>query len=217
MTHFPGSPKLLRGGLVLIDPGSAAVRRVIALQYNPETLSRSFQIQGIEGEGGDRSQAMRLTGPPVETISLEAELDATDALEQGDDTAAEAGLLPQLAALETLVYPTAAALKANDALAAAGTLEIAPMETPLALFVWGENRVLPVRVAEVSVTEEAYDPDLNPIRAKVSLSLRVLSVDDLGFAHKGGSLFLLHHEGKERLAGRAPSAALGTLGLGGIP
>jgi hypothetical protein len=217
MTHFPGSPKLLRGGLVLIDPGSAAVQRVIALQYNPETLSRSFQVKGVEGEAGDRSQALRLTGPPVETISLEAELDATDALEEGDDTAVEVGLLPQLAALETLVYPTAAALKANDSRAAAGTLEIAPMETPLTLFVWGENRVVPVRVTDISVTEEAYDPDLNPIRAKVSLSLRVLSVDDLGFGHKGGSLFLLHHEAKERLAGRAPSGALGTLGLGGIP
>ncbi len=217
MTHFPGSPKLLRGGLVLIDAGNSAVRRVIALQYNPETMSRSFQVKGIEGEGGDRSQAMRLTGPPVETISLEADLDATDALEDGEATAAEVGLLPQLAALETLVYPAAADLKANDGRAAAGTLEIAPMETPLVLFVWGEHRVLPVRVAEISVTEEAYDPDLNPIRAKVSLSLRVLSVDDLGFDHKGGSLFLLHHEAKERLAGRAASGALGTLGLGGIP
>ncbi len=217
MTHFPGSPKLLRGGLVLIDAGNSAVRRVIALQYNPETMSRSFQVKGIEGEGGDRSQAMRLTGPPVETISLEAELDATDALEDGEATAADVGLLPQLAALETLVYPASADLKANDGRAAAGTLEIAPMETPLVLFVWGEHRVLPVRVTEISITEEAYDPDLNPIRAKVSMSLRVLSVDDLGFDHKGGSLFLLHHEAKERLAGRAASGALGTLGLGGIP
>ncbi len=217
MTHFPASPKLLRGGLVLIDAGNSAVQRVIALQYNPETLSRSFQVKGIEGEGGDRSQAMRLTGPPVETISLEAELDATDALEDADGTAADVGLLPQLAALETLVYPASADLKANQAQAAAGTLEIAPMETPLVLFVWGEHRVVPVRVTEISVTEEAYDPDLNPIRAKVTLSLRVLSVDDLGFGHKGGSLFLLHHEAKERLAGRAASGALSTLGLGGIP
>jgi len=216
MTTFPGSPKLLNGGLVLLDPGSGAVVRVIALQYNPESLRRTLQVQGV-GEGGDRSEALRLKGPPVETLSLEAEIDATDQLEAGDATAAESGLLVQLAALETVVYPESAQIRANEERAAAGTLEIVPMQTPLTLFVWSKSRVIPVRITDFQITEEAFDPSLHPIRAKVSLTLRVLSVDDLGFTHKGGSLYLTYQQAKERLAGKAPAAVLGQLGLEGIP
>ena len=87
--------------------------------------------------------------------------------------------------LESLVYPTAAQLAAVDPQASSGTLEIAPMLAPLTLFVWSKNRIVPVRVTDFSITEEAFDPALNPIRAKVSLGLRVLSIDDLGFAHQG--------------------------------
>lgn len=50
MTSFTGSPKLLKGGIVLIDPATAQVQRIIALQYNPESLSRSLQIQGVSEE-----------------------------------------------------------------------------------------------------------------------------------------------------------------------
>ena len=67
MTSFPGSPQLLRGGLVLIDNETAAVLRIIALQYNPDTLSRSFQIKGVSAESGDHLEALRLKGPPVST------------------------------------------------------------------------------------------------------------------------------------------------------
>ena len=141
MTTFPGSPKLLKGGLVLIDPDTWAVRRIIALQYNPDTLSRTLQIQSVGSEGGDRSEALRLKGPPVETIKLDAEIDATDQLEFPDRTrrASQLGIHPQLAALETIVYPTSSQLQANNSLAQAGTLEIAPMEAPLTLFVWSKQ------------------------------------------------------------------------------
>ena len=79
MTSFPNSPRLLKGGIVLIDPDTSAVRRIIVLQYNPDTLSRTLQPQAVK-ESDDRSEAMRLTGPPVETIKLDAEIDATDQL-----------------------------------------------------------------------------------------------------------------------------------------
>src|SRR6201987_6308490 len=106
MSSFPGSPRLLKGGLVLLDPVSFAVvpGGIIVLQYNPDTLSRTLKIKGAE-EGGDRPEALRLTGPPVETIKLDAEIDATDQLEFPDQnqTAAQLGIHPQLAALETIV------------------------------------------------------------------------------------------------------------------
>jgi|SRR6185369_417806 len=218
MTSFPLAPRLLKGGLVLIDPGTAAVLRVIALQYNPDTLTRSFQIQAV-GEARDRSEALRLKGPPVETFKIDAEIDATDQLEQPDQNqkTVEMGIQPQLAALEMIVYPTTGQLQANNTLAQQGTLEIAPMESPLTLFVWSRFRIVPVRVTELSITEEAFDPRLNPIRAKVSIGMRVLSVDDLGFNHKGGSLYLMYQQQKERFAAAAASALTSTLGIGGIP
>jgi hypothetical protein len=215
VTTFPGSPPLLKGGLVLVDPESSAVERVIVLQYNPDTVSRTLQAQAAGGEGGDRSEPLRLKGPPVETIKVEAELDATDQMEVGGPAAAN-GIHPQLAALETIVYPASGVLQANDALAASGTLEIAPMQAPLTLFIWSKNRIVPVRLTDFSVTEEAFDPLLNPIRAKVSLGLRVLSVSDLGFRHKGGSLFIAYQQQKERLAGLHAGGAVSALGVEGI-
>jgi hypothetical protein len=215
----PISPRLLKGGIILLDPESGAVQRVIGLQYNPETVTRSFQAKGVGAESGDRSEALRLKGPAVETIKIEADIDATDQLEfpEQNPDAATLGIHPQLAALEMILYPTTSHLQSNNSLAQAGTLEIAPMQTPLMLFVWSRSRVVPVRLTELSITEEAFDPALNPIRAKVNLGMRVLSVDDLGFDHKGGSLYLAYQQQKEQLAGKSQGAALSTFGLGGIP
>jgi hypothetical protein len=192
------SPRLLKGGLVTIDPTSGALLRVLALQYNPDTVTRSLTPKASGSAEGDRSEALRITGPAVETISIEAELDLTDALEHPDQVAN--GLHPQLATLESLVNPTAAALQANDVLSRQGQLEIIPMQSPLTVLVWSRQRVVPVRVTQLSVTEEAFDPDLNPIRARVTLALRVLSVDDLGFDQRGGALFMTYLRNLERLA-----------------
>lgn len=221
MTTFPRSPRILKGGLVLLDPTTAAVQRIVVLQYNPDSLSRTLQVQGAGQESGDRTEALRLKGPPVETLKLEAEIDATDQLElpeQGQNrVATELGLHPQLAALETILYPSSRQVLDADRLAQIGTLEIAPMEAPLTLFIWSKTRILPVRLTEFSVTEEAFDPNLNPIRAKVSLGMRVLNVNDLGFSHKGGSLFMVYFQQKEQLAVKLAGGSFGALGIGGIP
>jgi hypothetical protein len=216
MSSFPGSPHIIKGGIVLIDPDSSAVKSIITLQYNPDTLTRTLQVKGAGEGGGNRSEALRLTGPPVETLKLEAEIDATDQMEAGDALTASVGIQPQLSILETIVYPSSAQLIANNALSQAGTLEIIPMETALTLFIWNKNRIIPVRITEFSITEEAFDPNLNPIRAKVSLGMRVLSVDDLEFAHKGGALFMSYQQNKERLAGMFRQGNLGNLGINSI-
>jgi hypothetical protein len=217
MTTFPGSPQLIKGGIVMLDPDSGQPVQTIVLQYNPDTLTRTLQAQGIGPEPGDRLEALRLKAPPLETIKLEAEIDATDQMEAGDATVAQLGIYPQLAALETMIYPTSQQLLANDSQSQTGTLEIAPMEAPLALFVWSRQRVLPVRITDFSVAEEAFDPNLNPIRAKVSLAMRVLTVNDLGFSHKGGSMFMTYLQQKEQLASSGPRGVLSGLGLTGIP
>jgi hypothetical protein len=217
MSTFPGSPRLLRGGLVLLDSETATVLKIVALQYNPDSLSRSVQIKGVSGEGGDQMEALRLKGPPVETIQLEAEMDATDQLEASDRQSVESGIHRQLAALEVIVYPTSAHLSANNRAASAGTLEIAPAQGPLTLFVFGPKRIVPVRITELSITEEAFDTALNPIRAKISLGLRVLTVDDMGFDTRGGGLFMAYLKAKEQLAQDSPAGTFGAIGINGIP
>lgn len=223
MSAFPDSPRILKGGLVLLDPVTSALVRVIVLQYNPDSLSRTLQPQatseGSGGNAGERSEVLRLKGPPVETIKLEVEIDATDQLEVAKPGALvlQSGLHPQLAALETMVYPPLSRILENHALASSGMLEILPVESPLTLFVWSASRIVPVRVTDLSITEEAFDTNLNPIRAKVSLGMRVLSVQDLGFDHRGSSIYLAYQRVKETFARIAINGTFGQLGIGAIP
>jgi len=217
VTGLTASPRLIKGGIVVADPVSLAVRRVITLQYNPETVTRTMTVQGMAASG-ERSEALRLTGPATESIKVDAELDATDQLEHPDKNATtlDVGLHPQIAVLEALINPAVNDLVAENAQAALGIIEIAPAQAPLTLFVWSAQRIVPVRITEFSVVEDAFDERLNPIRAKVTLGMRVLSVDDLGYSHPGGTVYLGHLRRKEGLASRARSADLKALGIGAI-
>jgi hypothetical protein len=210
------SPALIKGGIVLLDATTGTVIRIIPLQYNPETVSRTFHLQAIGGENADRSEAFRLKGPSVETIKVDAELDATDQLEVVNTTVTEVGLQAHLATLEMMIHPTSSQLESSNALAGSGTLEILPMEMPLTVFVWSKFRVTPFRLTDFSITEQAFDARLNPIQAKVSLGMRVLNVNDVGFDHKAGRLFMSYLRTKEQLAQRAPNGTLGALGINGI-
>jgi len=156
---------------------------------------------------------MRLKGPPIETFKLEAALDATDALDTDDPLATVSGIQPQLAALETVIYPTTSQLQQANARAQSGTLEIVPMDAPLTLFVWSKNRVVPVKITEFSITEEMFDSNLNPIRAKINLGLRVLTIDDIDFSSVAGSIYLTYQQRKEQLAASAPAGSLSAFGV----
>jgi len=198
MTTFPLSPRVLRGAIVAVDPFNP-LASVIVFQYNPETLTRSLEPQ-IGAAGGSRSEALRLKGAPRETITAEISLDATDQLEKADPKATSLGLYPQLSALEMLIYPKTSLVVANTLLALLGTIEVIAPQAPLTLFAWGPRRVVPVTIGQMTITEEAYDVNLNPIRAKVSLSLRVLNYDDLPVTNPGFGFFLAHQVLKETFA-----------------
>lgn len=199
MAFLSEANKPIRGALVAIRLPNPAPQ-VIAFQYNPQSLSRTLEAQSQGSGEGAQGEALRLTGAPVETIKLEAEIDAVDQLDAGSEAALENGIHPQLALLELLVYPSAALVVANSILMTLGTIEVIPPQAPFVLFVWGPKRILPVRITEFSITEEAYDPKLNPIRAKVSLGLRVLSYNDLARTNPGHHMFLAHHVAKEAMA-----------------
>ena len=198
MTTFPGSPRLVKGAIVGLDPFNP-LASVIVFQYNPVTVTRTVTAQA-SGDNPDQGEALRLKGPPQETIKLDVELDAADQLEKADSAATTMGVYPTLAALEMLLYPKSALMIANEALAALGMIEVIPPAAPLTLLVWGLKRVLPVRLTQFTITEEAFDPALNPIRAKVSLELLVLTFQDLGLDSPGGALHMTHQVAKEVMA-----------------
>lgn len=199
MTTFPGSPKLQKGAIIGLDP-SNPLASVVVFQYNPDTLTRTLTPQATTSSDTSRGEALRLKGPPEESITIEIEIDATDQLEKGDTSAVNMGIYPALSALEMLLYPKPSLIIANEVLAAIGIIEIIPPEAPLTLFVWGAKRILPVRMTSFSITEQAFDPNLNPILAKVSLGMRVLNYMDLGLYSVGGALFMAHQVLKEIMA-----------------
>jgi hypothetical protein len=217
VTGFPGSPRTSRGALIALDPATP-LASVVLFQYNPDELTRTLQARAAAGgglSGGGRNEALRLTGAPIETISLAVEIDAADQLETGDPLAKDLGVHPQLSSLEMLLYPKSSTVMANATLALAGSIELVPIEAPLTLLVWGRKRVLPVRLTQFSVVEQAYDPRLNPIRARVSLGLRVLSYSDLPSTSPGFHVFLAHQVTKEVMATLATESAVVTVGTSG--
>ena len=195
--------RITKGTIVLLDPQSKRVLQTIALQYNPETVTRSLQAQTIEAQQGDRSQAMRLTGPPVETIRIDAQLDAMGIIDEpGHERIVEQlGVQAQVSALESIIYPSSRYLKSVFSAAKKGVMEITPPQAPLVLFAWSPSRKgIPVRITELIIEEQFFDPNLHPIRAKVTLSMRVLNVNDIGFSDHSGQLAMTHHQRQERLA-----------------
>ncbi len=176
---------------------------IIEFQYNPEQVTRTLKPQPVSDEP-DRTEIFRLKGPPIETIRCTIDIDATNLLASSDATTLSYGIQPQLAALELLVYPTSEVLLANEALSFLGTIEILPMESMLTLFVWSKSRMTPVLITDLDITEELFDAQLNPIRAKVALGMRVLNVNDVGFLTPAGVLYMAYQIQKEALATMAP-------------
>jgi hypothetical protein len=194
------SPLVKKGALLVYEPNTGVPLNTIAFQYNPETLKRSLQPQGV-GDQPDRTEVLRLKGPAVETIHCDIEIDATDLLEQQDQTTLQYGIAPQLSTLELLVYPSSSVLIANEVLSLFGTIEILPMSSNLTVLALGPNRVAPVRLNSIEITEEQFDPHMNPIRAKVSMAMRVLNVNDVGFLTPAGAMYMAYQMNKESIAG----------------
>ncbi len=214
MSSFPGSPRLIKGAIVSIQLPSP-IPQIIIFQYNPDTLTRSLSSRGATAKNndGDKAETSRIRGTPIENISLEIELDATDQLEHPDQNKITTlmGIYPQLASLEMILYPKLTGILLNAALNAAGVTQITPMETPFTLFIHGQKRVLPVKLTELRITEQAHDTSLNPIRAKISLGLQVLSYSDFKMSHPGYYVFMAHHALKEAMSIVGTVSGLGSI------
>lgn len=200
MGSFPGSPRTLSGAIVAVDPLSP-LSRIVVFQYNPDQVTRTLRPRGAPAEQQvGPADAHRVWGAPIETVTMTVEIDGTDQLETGDPVTAATGIAPQLAALEMLLYPSSTLVIANSAMLLAGTIEILPPEGPLTVLVWGPGRAVPVRLESLTITEQAFDVALFPIRASVELSVQVLSYNDLPPTDPGYALFLAHQVLKESMA-----------------
>jgi hypothetical protein len=214
-SDFPRSPKLLKGALVVFEAVVPIPTNIIAFQYNPDSVSRTFQQQQDPSRGDPRRNAgdTQHVLPPTESLRMSVELDATDQLEDANPLAIATGLHPTLAALELLLYPPSTDIILGKILSAVGSARISPAKAPLVLLVWGPLRVIPVRVDSVSITEEAFDQLLNPIRAKVELGLRTLTEKEL---KKAGPPFdtiaLVNQIAKEVLARTAAFTSVMEIG-----
>lgn len=210
------STVLQKGALVtLLAPHYQQIETSIAFQYNPESLNRtiSANLAYVERNRGRRDRAatrgapsneiLLLKGAPREEISLSIVIDGIAQLHEGDKTVLEQGIYPQLSALELLLYPKSDVIKNSNQNAQQGVLEISPIAAPVTLLVWGENRVLPVRLTSFSINETYHDDRLNPIRADVSMGLQVLNYSDVPWQEQLAKLFFAHHQSKEDLAKRA--------------
>jgi hypothetical protein len=204
-SQFPGSPKLLKGALAVYatqTPGTHP--KVIVFQYNPATIKRTFAARSQPPDkgnaGGAREEALRVFGPPVETITMSIELSAADQLEEGVATIAVDGLQPALATLELLLYPSTDAAQQQSQQAQQGQVQVHPADLPLVLLVWGKARVAPVMITSFSVSEENFDVHLNPIEAKVDLGLKVLTYMELKPGSLGADAFNAYQRQKEQLA-----------------
>jgi hypothetical protein len=200
-------PRFLKGALVVYEsqaPGSTP--RVVVFQYNPEQMKRSLEKRAVESKGGSsgpsKEDLLRAAGPPTESINLQIVLDAADQLADPDANrnAVESGLFPILSVLEMLLYPSTSRVQQIDAAAGQGEVQIAPAEVPLVLLVWGESRVVPVLLSSFSISEEGFDVNLNPTRAKLDLTMKVLTYLELKKNTIGFDAYLSYQRRKEQHA-----------------
>jgi hypothetical protein len=187
----------MRGAIIAFNLPNP-VPNVISFQYNPDSLTRTITPRWLDN--ASKPEVSRLTGAPQEEIKADIEIDATPGLNAGNPVVIANGIHPQLATLEMLIYPSTLSVIKNTALMLTGTIEVIPPSAPFTLFAWGVRRILPVKISELSITEEMFDSQLNPIQAKISLTMKVLSYNDLSLSHPGYGLFLAHQVVKETLA-----------------
>jgi hypothetical protein len=206
-TGFPGSPRILKGALAVYPAQTPGTQpKVIVFQYNPENVKRTLAARSQPPDkanaGGAREEALRVFGPPIETITLSVQLSAADQLADPDANRAvvENGLQPALATLELLLYPSTDAVQEQKQQAQQGKVQVHPADLPLTLLVWGKARLVPVLITSFSVSEEAFDVNLNPIEVKLDLGLKVLTYLELKGTSLGVDVFNAYQRQKEQLA-----------------
>lgn len=216
LTH---QPKLLKGAFV--DSNLLAFPPLIVpFQFNPERLTRrkSANIQSPRSRRGTEERTpeseslgqAQSTSTSPETITMDIRLDATDDLETGNPIAGEFGVLPALSALEMMITPRSESFFGGLLGLSANFGFGDRTSTPVLIFVWGRQRIYPVRLTDLNIQEVEYNPNLNPTRVTVGVSMQVI----------GGNnpFYLFTQAQRELLAGlnllNAPDLARAVVNIG---
>jgi hypothetical protein len=197
---------VLKGALVSFTSGSGlglpTLPNVIVFQINPETITHAWTEAASPPPPSDakvRINPLAVTGAPGESFSFTLMLDSDEQIADGSTDpvgatlATASGVYTRLAALELLQFPNlplASALvgQVSAATSAAGvgasaadssSQSVPVSQVPVALFIWGPQRIMPVRVTAFSVTEKLFDQTLNPTQAEAQITLTVLTPDEL--------------------------------------
>lgn len=194
-------PPTLRGALLSFQD-EVHVPAIVAFQFNPAAITRT--LESARSEGGSRSEAISLLGPARQTMDLELEMDAKTSSAKDFGIGID-GILPVLTTLESMIEPCLVSARKRHKQLEAGELEISPPVRALTVLVWGPKRILPVRINQISIQEDSYDPFLVPIRATATVRLEVLSYDDLPIGSPGYYIYMA------ALAMRETYAALGSV------
>jgi hypothetical protein len=192
--------KYLRGAFIqFTETFPVPIPNVIIFQYNPETMTRTWTPATTRraAPGDHASDPLAITGDPRESFSFTLAMDANEMIADGDPVAATTGVYPRLAALEMLLFPTAAAgaglvgsITAALGIVSAASKPSGPIpaaQLPMVFFVWGPGRIVPVRVRTLTITEKLYDAtQLNPTHVEAQIGLEVLTKEDIRYVE--GSL-----------------------------
>lgn len=199
-------PKILRGAFVEYESKNKSKGKnktpplIVNFQFNPLTISRdranAFAVPGKAQKRGWGKEPLSLrqyhqryndllklrdqqsVKVNPETITFDIRLDATDALNEGDQTAQDWGIAPQLSTLELMMHPKGESLvkkEEKELLKPKSSFSFTGLKNPpMILFVWGMDKVLPVNLTSIRIREEEFDAKLDPTRAIVTVSLTVI-------------------------------------------
>jgi len=181
MQLLPSQPSINRGTLILLAPNatdaSISSKNVFfVFQYNPEKLLYTFNQTLPYALGANTTDPQ---GPPTELFNLTFELDSVDVdPSTQNQSSADLGLHPALAMLELMMQPQVVGKQTS---------------MPIVVFKWGAKRSVAVRFVSMSVEEKSFDVTLNPTRATVSLTLRVLDATEIN-NNPGARAVCLNHQ-----------------------
>jgi hypothetical protein len=211
----------LKGAFINLGAGLlGALPNIIIFQFNPDRVTRTPKLvkPPAPPKGSGSIDSTQQPGDPSESYSFTLKLDAADQLAQGNSIATSSGILPALSALELLMIPTSALKPDLSALLGGGqssSYKLTPLKVSIVLFFWGPFRIFPVTVDSLSISETEYDPQLNPIRAEVSVSLTVLTPNQLDPAAVLANGAYIYSQGIKQVMAALNLANSAALGLSG--
>lgn len=178
-----------QGALAVFDQDASgamgAMSRFIPFRFNPEELSRQLSIEQAQqqgpqpgGGGSDASDGNAAdqgadadSGSLKEAFSVLLRFDLAYREERSTGMPVDYGILPEVSALEDLLHPVESA---TDQPSDSSEPTRARGRRPLVLFVWGERRVVPVKIVGMAINETSFNGQLYPTRAEIEVSFETL-------------------------------------------